>query len=190
MEETCSFLKSVESQYPELITPISINISRAYIHRQDLVGSMQAILKKAQVPCKLIDLEITETSTQQFSNLDFIIGLIEEMRTAGFSVSIDDFGSGYSSLRIFSKLPIDSIKFDRDFFREIGKKDMHVIKGFVEVAHALKITTIAEGIETKEQIDLVKDMGFDVVQGYFYSKPLPINEYLALIKRGSSVFQN
>ena len=77
---------------------------------------------------------------------------------------------------------MDYVKFDKEFFKEVHERDAHVIRGFLDVAHALNISTIAEGIETQEQIQRVKSMGFDIVQGYYYSKPQPINEYLIFIK--------
>lgn len=182
LTESCQALQKIMHQKLNFITPISINISRAYMHRADLIETIENILKKHEIPCNLIELEITETSTQQFSNISFFVDLIEKIHSKGFSVSIDDFGSGYSSLRIFSKLPVDYVKFDKEFFKEVHERDAHVIRGFLDVAHALNISTIAEGIETQEQIQRVKSMGFDIVQGYYYSKPLPINEYLIFIK--------
>jgi EAL domain-containing protein (putative c-di-GMP-specific phosphodiesterase class I) len=121
-------------------------------------------------------LEITETTAMY--NLDFTIKTLEKLKKMGISISIDDFGTGYSSLSYLRYFPIHILKIDRSFISDIVKDNNTriIVKSVIDVAHSLKLKVTAEGVETAEQLSLLRKMNCDEIQGYLISKPLPLNE--------------
>ena len=108
---------------------------------------------------------------------------MKELRETGFKIEMDDFGSGYSSLNMLTKLPIDALKLDMQFVRTAfgEKKDTRLLEAMMQLAEAFRLITIAEGVETEEQFRALRDMGCDVMQGYYFSKPLPQEEFEAFL---------
>ena len=112
-------------------------------------------------------------------HLEKIKKIIAQMKEYGFLCSLDDFGFGYSSLSLLKEFDVDTIKLDRLFFVNSNEKSWIVLKTFISLAHELGITVVAEGVEEKEQIDKLREMNCDLVQGYFYSKPLPVEKFVS-----------
>ncbi len=127
-------------------------------------------------------LEITESAYTE--NLEQLIEQVDNLQSAGFRIEMDDFGSGYSSLNMLSSIPIDVIKLDINFIRNMfdSEKNMQMLKLMMQIKDSLGVPVVAEGVETKEQLDLLKEMGCDIVQGYYFSKPVPAEEFEKFIE--------
>ncbi len=165
----------------EPVVPISMNVSRCHLVDKNFVEKLEALVKKYNVPKKYIEMEITESV---FSREDVnAISLIFELKEHDFAISMDDFGSGYSSLNLLRKMPIDTLKIDKAFIddAENSAKSQVIIQEVISMAKKINVKTICEGVETKGQRDFIKAAGCDMVQGYFYSKPLPQKDFEALL---------
>ncbi len=154
--------------------PISVNISREYIKSFDVVGYISGLVKKYNIPIKLLELEITE-SVDSFG-VDEIVG---NMKQAGFTMLMDDFGSGYSSLNMLKTTQFDVLKIDRGFLNEFMGSDRgrKIISHTISMSHDIGIDIIAEGVETLEQANFLEKCGCDMAQGFYYSKPIPADEF-------------
>ena len=128
-----------------------------------------------------LNLEVTESAYTE--NADQLILVIERLRSRGFEIEMDDFGSGYSSLNMLSSMPIDVLKMDIAFIRNIerNERDFRLVELIVDIARYLKVPVVAEGVETENQLQLLKDAGCDMVQGYYFSRPLPPQEFEELL---------
>ena len=157
--------------------PVSVNVSRVDMYDTDLVTVLQDLLSEFDITASDLLLEITESAYTKDSCR--IIENVKELRRAGFFIEIDDFGSGYSSLNMISSLPIDVMKLDMQFiktaFRE--QNDTRMLEAVIGIADSLFVPVIAEGVEAKEQVTSLKAMGCDIVQGYYFSRPLPPEDY-------------
>ena len=157
--------------------PVSVNVSRVDIFDYDLVGHMKRLVKEFDLSPDEFLLEITESAYTQDSKQ--IVETVTELRKAGFHIEVDDFGSGYSSLNMISTLPMDALKLDMEFMRNAFKerKNTKMLDAVIDIAYSLDVPTIAEGVENAEQMFALKEMGCDIVQGYYFSKPVPAEEY-------------
>ena len=163
--------------------PVSVNVSRVDIYDQQLEANLLALIKKNDITPALLYLEITESAyTNDAKN---IIETIKRLRDDGFKIEMDDFGTGYSSLNMVSTLPIDVLKIDMGFVKNMcnNDKDRKMVEILLNISEFLNVIVVAEGVESKEQFDLLKTMGCDVIQGYYFSKPLPANEFALLIEK-------
>lgn len=165
--------------------PISVNVSRVNLYNPRIVEEISALCEKYEVPRHLLQLEITESAYTD--NADTILGVINKFHDNGFTILMDDFGSGYSSLNVLKDMHVDVLKIDMKFF---GKTDNlsraeTIISAVVRMAKWLDIATVAEGVETREQVDFLKSIGCTVIQGYYYAKPMPVDEYEELIDANS-----
>ena len=178
--ETARQVRAWKDQF-EYSVPVSVNVSRVDMFDQDLPVALENILEEYQITSEDLRLEVTESAYSQDSVQ--IIYAVERLRALGFKVEMDDFGSGYSSLNMVSSLPIDALKLDMQFIRNAFKPggNTHMLKIIINIADYLHVPVIAEGVETEEQIDTLKMMGCDIVQGYFFSKPVPAIEFEAFI---------
>lgn len=149
---------------------MSVNVSIHQFKQSFFVEQVKEVLTKTGLHPKYLNLEITESMTSDEHNCR---ATIRQLRQTGISVSIDDFGTGYSSLSYLSKFPITHLKIDQAFVQELSKSNRAIIKTIISLARNLDISVIAEGVETEEQADFLKELHCDEVQGYFYSKPLP-----------------
>ncbi len=159
--------------------PISVNISREYIHSFDVVDYLLTLVKKYSVPIKLLELEITETADAQG-----VSDVVQQMKDAGFTMLMDDFGSGYSSLNMLKTTQFDVLKIDREFlsrFMESGR-GRKIISHTISMSQDIGLDIIAEGVETKEQAQFLHDCGCDAAQGFYYSKPIPQEDFDKLLK--------
>ncbi|MBR0162203.1 MAG: EAL domain-containing protein [Oscillospiraceae bacterium] len=157
--------------------PVSVNVSRVDMYDPALPEKLEQILRENELePSKLI-LEITESAYTQDS--EQIIETVNRLREMGFKIEMDDFGTGYSSLNMISTLPIDALKLDMMFVRSAfqDQQDTRMLEVIIDIADHLSVPVIAEGVETEEQMVALKDLGCDIAQGYYFSKPLPAAEF-------------
>lgn len=157
--------------------PVSVNVSRAHFVEDDLAEQIRDIVDSEGAPHELIELELTESAF--FDDKKTLVSTINKLKSYGFAVSMDDFGSGYSSLNSLKDLPLDVLKLDADFFRGDSdeKRSEIVISETIRLAQALHMRTVAEGVEVREQVDFLAQQGCDMIQGYYYAKPMPGNEF-------------
>lgn len=159
--------------------PISVNLSRQQLRARHFLRRYLEILHRHAVPADLIEFEITESTMFTDAEISEVKGLIEEIHNCGFRCSLDDFGSEYSALGLISEFPIDRIKLDRSFFSYDVRnpRAQAVIKSIISLAKKLSIDTVAEGVEHKAQVDMLKSIGCTMVQGYFFFPPLSVAQF-------------
>ena len=164
-----------------LAVPVSVNVSRIDMYDPNLIDTFQKLLEEFGLNADELLLEITESAYTQDSQQ--IISKVNHLRNLGFRIEMDDFGTGYSSLNMISTLPIDALKLDMAFIRNAFKPggDTRLIEVIIDIADYLSVPVIAEGVETEAQLNALKVMGCDLVQGYYFSKPVPAGEYEAFL---------
>ncbi len=179
LSQVCKLLKEWQSSGRPLL-PISVNFSRLHLNNDNFVNEVVEIADSHSVPHKYIEIELTETMlTERESELEAVL---KNLHDKDFAISIDDFGSGYSSLGMLKNFKVDTLKIDRSFFvnSNDSKRSRIVVESVIGLAHSLNMYTVAEGVEHQEQIDLLKEMDCEAAQGYFYTKPMPIDEFQKL----------
>lgn len=185
-EEVCRQIREWLDEGYEVM-PISVNISRLHLYRQNFVHSYLEIVEKYDIPVKLIQLELTETVL--LANENILKGIMGELHKHGIWILMDDFGSGYSSLNTLKNIPIDVLKMDKCIIDDYDKNDKgrKIITSIVNLAKELNIRVVAEGVETKEQYDFLTSISCDYIQGYYCAKPVPTKEYVIFMKKKSSL---
>ena len=173
-EQVCKDIKSWREKYGKEPV-ISVNVSREHFLDKKFLDKYMYIASKYEVNTNNIDLEITESAMIETA-ID-IIEIMKKIKKLGFLISIDDFGTGYSSLSMLQGMPVDIIKIDKSFVDIIGKNEKNIVDYILNIAKELNLKTIAEGVETKEQRDYLINKGCDLIQGYYYSKPLTREEF-------------
>ena len=161
--------------------PVSVNVSRVDLLDPSLVDKLQRIVSDNGLSYGELLLEITESAYT--ADAEQIIQKVHQLRRLGFRIEMDDFGSGYSSLSMLSSLPIDALKLDMQFIRNAFRqhKDTRLLEAMIRLAESFEVPTIAEGVETEEQLLALKAMGCGIVQGYYFSRPLPAGEFEAFL---------
>lgn len=176
-EEVCKVMKKWQKEGTPLMI-VSFNMSRAHISNPDFLQPYNEIRARYDIPAKYLEFEITETMIYEDpANLKQIIGQLHE---AGYLCSLDDFGSGYSSLNLLKDLPFDVIKLDKAFFdvtQENNKRQKDIIVSLIEMSKKLEMISVAEGVESKTQAAFLKENNCDLIQGYVYSRPVPVEEF-------------
>ncbi len=173
--KTCENIRKWRDKGLETV-PVSVNASRLTFTKKDLVDNMHKQVEKNGILSSDIHVEITETLMTV--DLDELVSKIDSMRLLGFKVELDDFGSGFSSMNALSTIPLDIVKLDMSFMRQFGdKKRLMVLESCINLAKKLGFETVSEGVEEKEQQELLAKLGVDMIQGYYYSKPLPEEEF-------------
>lgn len=162
--------------------PIAVNFSRHHIREENFVQKLVELTDQFHIPHELFEVEITESA--MVNEEEKILGWINGVRNAGFSVAIDDFGSGLSSLQFVKDMPADILKIDKSLLSHNceNEKERIVLESIFYFANRLKLTTIAEGVETKEQLGFMKTCGCNRIQGYLFAKPMPKTDFLALCR--------
>ena len=182
IERTCADLRSIldKGLHPG---SMSINVSARQLREATFAGDVLDALRRTDIHPGYLQLEITETTVAQ--NRDTAIKILNHLREEGVQVAIDDFGTGYSSLSYLQQLPFDRIKIDKSFVELIGSSENseNICRTIIKMAHELGKESIAEGVETREQADFLIKNGCDSVQGYFYSHPLPKDEFLGFVEK-------
>ena len=185
-KKVCAFIRRrLDAGLP--VNTISVNVSRLQFYNSDFVKTYEDIKNKFRIPDHLLEIEITESIA--FDNVTFLEKTVSELKSKGFLISIDDFGTGFSSLSLLKNIPIDVLKIDQSFFRESihKEKDNIVIKGIIDLVNKLSIRTVAEGIETAEQVAFLKSVNCNMIQGYFFYKPLPEDKFEAILNKEYAV---
>lgn len=163
------------------VLPIAVNVSRLHLLDTDFVSEYGALISKYRVPPELLELELTEN--MPMASEDFLVEVFNNIARLGVSLAIDDFGSGYSSLNILHTMPFDTLKIDQMFFQNKtgSERGRRIIETVVLMAQKLGITVVAEGVETKEQVAFLKAIGCNMVQGFYFAKPMPSYEFEHLL---------
>ncbi len=179
LSKVCAALAEWKKEGRELY-PISVNLSRTRMYDNNLIDYLTGIVDSYGVDHKYIDFELTESAS--YDDMKQIIFILNGLRSKGFKISMDDFGTGYSSLSLLTQMPLDTLKIDKSFVDKVGsvddsEKDLTVIRHIISLAKELKFVCLAEGAEQKAQVDKLRNLGCEVIQGYYYSKPIPIEEY-------------
>ena len=177
LESVCKTMIELKDQ-GKTIYPVSVNQSRLLLHNPEYINRVGKILKKYEIPKEYIELELTETVF--FDDREKMIEIMNQLKELHVKLSMDDFGSGYSSLNLLKDIPFDILKIDREFFSEsiTTQSATWILQKIIEMAEGLGIEVICEGVETREQIEILKKIGCRKVQGYFYSKPIPTKEFI------------
>lgn len=177
--EACCFIRRCEMNGIRPC-PISVNVSRVHLRGDECIEVLSEMIKSTGITKSLLELEITETADdQQISKKAF------ELKEEGFTLLMDDFGSGYSSLNILLETPFDVVKLDRKFIENmmLSDKGRMILEQVVLMVDRLKLGLLAEGVETREQVKLLESIGCDQVQGYYYAKPMPEDEFFELLRK-------
>lgn len=162
--------------------PISVNFSRLHLTRRDFTEKLKSCLEKYQIDPKYIELEITESAL--VGNEDFLVGVMDALHDVGLTIAMDDFGSGYSTLNLLKKLPVDILKIDKAFFTGSGsERERLIIENVVTMAKALDICVVSEGVETREQASFLRRINCDIAQGYLYAHPMDLDTYESTYQR-------
>ena len=166
-----------------IAVPVSVNLSRADVFHPMLVKTLTGLIEENGLEYKNMKLEVTESAYTD--NASQLLDVVNHLRELGFEIEMDDFGSGYSSLNMISSMPIDVLKMDMKFIRNIkhNAKDFRLVELVVDIAKYLNVPVVAEGVETETQLQLLKNADCDLVQGYYFSRPLPAEEFEKLIIR-------
>lgn len=159
------------------VVPVGVNFSRLHLEEADFIGKMVQLTDEIGVPRRLVEIELTESVV--CGNLERMKGVVDELHAAGFSVAMDDFGAGYSSLNVLKNLDFDCVKLDKEFLAkgEGNPRQRQVISGLVRMVKELGCRVVAEGVETQEQADFLREIGCDMAQGFLYFRPLPAAEF-------------
>ena len=162
--------------------PIAINISSIHFKQQNFLESIQTILERYNTSANNFEIEVTERTVMN-SAAETVSKLVK-LKQLGFKISIDDFGTGYSSLSYLVRFPLDCLKIDRSFIQHICSLDekQAVVDAIIQMSHRLKMKVVAEGVEQAQQVDILRKMNCDIIQGYYYSKPLPMDELIEFIE--------
>lgn len=180
--KTCDFLQNLKDENRPLL-PISVNLSRRHLENPDFLEPYVRIFSEYDFAPRYLDFEITESLA--IENTGMLIDALKEIHSHGFTCSIDDFGSGYSSLNLIKDLPIDTLKIDKQFFDVTSMNDrrsISIVETILDLAHKLNLGTVAEGVETKEQVAFLKASGCDLIQGYVFSRPVPEEDFRRTLK--------
>jgi diguanylate cyclase (GGDEF)-like protein/PAS domain S-box-containing protein len=179
LKEACTQNKKWQEQ-GYLVVSVSVNLSARQFTQSNLVHSVKKVLSETGLEPKYLELEITESMT---ADIDRTIQTFHQLKQLGVKISIDDFGTGFSSLNYLKRFPVDTLKIDQSFVRELHNNphDETIVKTIISMAHSLSLNVVAEGIETQEQLIFLQQHLCNEGQGYFFSKPLPAQEFEKII---------
>lgn len=179
-ERVCNDLSEWKKQGKKIV-PVSVNLSRVELYQPDIVKFINKTIQMYNLSSDFIEIEITETVA--INELNILKNVLNELRTYGFSISMDDFGTGYSSISCLRDMPIDILKLDKSFLGGIehDERSRNIAKSIVSLAKSLDLVVIIEGVESKEQAELMKQFGCDLVQGFYFARPMPAKNFLDLL---------
>lgn len=184
LKKVCIFISDMRKKGLPLY-PVSVNLSRRRMENKHLKEQILATVDFYEIPHNLIEFELTESAA--YSDRDAMLQLLSELRDIGFLISMDDFGTGYSSLSLLKDMPIDTLKVDKCFVDSIlssekDSKEHILLKEIILLSKMMGFCCLAEGAEKREQVDFLKECGCDKIQGYYFSKPVSMDEYLMKIE--------
>lgn len=185
-EESCRLLRKWldEDRNPP---PVSVNVSRVDFYSTQLVNIIEKLVNKYRLPRELLELEITESAYTD--NPQQIVRVVKELQSKGYKILMDDFGSGYSSLNMLKELPVDVLKIDLKFLDDTNENGRggNILNSVVRMAKWMQLPVVVEGVETRQQVDFLRTIGCDYVQGYYFSRPIPVAEYAHLLAQRTFV---
>lgn len=165
---------------------VAVNLSMAQLYQSNLRNMVEDVLRECDLPAACLELEVTETMVMQ--NPERTIQILRELKAMGVHISLDDFGTGYSSLSYLQQLPLDTIKVDRSFMQNFRRDsdDYGIVKAAIELTHSLKMSVIVEGVETVEQLQILRRLKCDAIQGYLLSPPVPPETIAQMLRQPDS----
>jgi EAL domain-containing protein (putative c-di-GMP-specific phosphodiesterase class I) len=180
LELSCRQLAVLEKLYPDI--SMAVNISSRQFADPGFIDLLQTTLQRYAITPSRLEIEITETLLME--DMGLALTAIGRIKALGISIAIDDFGTGYSSLSYLKNLPMDTLKIDREFIKDIpaSRSDMQISSIIIFLAKQLNFKVVAEGVETLEQLNFLKANGCDMAQGYYFSKPIPAHQALLLLE--------
>jgi diguanylate cyclase (GGDEF)-like protein len=185
LEEACSQNKAWQNRGLGKLC-VAVNISAVQFRQKDLLDTIAHALTRSGLAPEYLEVEITESTVMH--NASEAIVTLERLRKSGVMISIDDFGTGYSSLSYLKSFPIDTLKIDRSFIREISEhtSDAAIVRAIIGLAHNLRLRVVAEGVETKQQVEFLRSLESDEYQGYYFSRPIPASEFERFLRETSA----
>lgn len=182
LQESCRQLRQLIDRTGRPLR-LSVNVSARQLKSKTLVQQVQAVLQEAELPSHMLELELTETALME--DMDISVAILRELKDLGVMLAVDDFGTGYSGLAYLQRFPLDVLKLDRSFVNENaeGAKNLKFIKAFLDLAHALNLSVVAEGVETLEILNYLLEFSCDEGQGYLFAQPLPMDELEIFLKQ-------
>ena len=184
-EKVFAYLGKLKEEGRELV-PISINVSRLHAYDTGLAENLIRLREKYDIPAQFVPLELTESAFLEDEK--GMYQRMENLRSQGFLVSMDDFGTGYSTMNMLKNQTLDEIKIDREFIRDLEKdKSQIIIRNTIAMLQQLGVHIVIEGVETQEEMEQISSWGVDMIQGYYFSRPLPEKELLALLKKQDNI---
>lgn len=182
LDMACQQIAAWYQEYQRRVT-VAVNLTAVEFQDPKLIATIQSLLFKYEIPPKCLELEITENVV--ITDIATVMDTIVVLQNMGISVSIDDFGTGYSSLAYLRELPIDKIKIDRSFIKDVANNDsdITIVKSMIKLSHGLGKRVLAEGVEDESQLSILKSLGCDAVQGYFIAKPMPTEALAKYLER-------
>lgn len=179
-DKVCALLRKwIDNGKP--VVPVSVNFSRIHLLMPEFASKLTEIIKRYSVSPGLLEIELTESAF--IDKKPDVLKIIRELKNYGFTISMDDFGSGYSSLNALKDMPIDVLKLDKGFFQNktVSGKEKIILEGFVEIARKMDLYVVSEGVETEMQAEFLKEISCDFAQGYYFARPVPIAEFEAML---------
>ena len=185
MREACAQIREWQKTLDINIT-VAVNLSARQFQQPDLVEQIRSAIVDSGIEPSSLDVEITESSAMQ--NADVTIYTLRELKALGVRISMDDFGTGYSSLNYLKQFPIDTLKLDQTFVRDVDSdpRNAAIVNAMIQMAHSLDLKVVAEGVERQAQLDFLRRQECDVIQGYLYAKPMPPEEFERFIRERRS----
>jgi EAL domain-containing protein (putative c-di-GMP-specific phosphodiesterase class I) len=166
---------------------VAVNVSPIQLRQKDFVATVVEAAEKTEEAGSLLDIEITESVIME--NVETIIPKLQTIRGLGVEIAVDDFGTGYSSLSYLKRFPIDTLKIDRSFVRDVpaDQDDAAIVRAIIAMSRSLRMKVIAEGVETEEQREFLRAEGCDEIQGYLSGRPVPPEEFLQLLRTRKTI---
>lgn len=182
MQKACEAFRELHSQ-GLMLDYISVNVSARQFFQEGFLEMIDETLEKTGMNARNLELELTESAFIQ--DVDRTVELLDQLRKRGLHLAIDDFGTGFSSLSYLKRFPLDTLKIDQSFIRDIhqNKDDMAIVRAIIALARVMKLRIVAEGVETEEQASILKKEGCNILQGYYYSRPLAFADFRAFLSR-------
>jgi EAL domain-containing protein (putative c-di-GMP-specific phosphodiesterase class I) len=185
LERACEDLNKLHAHHPNL--KMSINISAIHFQQAHFIETLQRVIERTKVSARSLELELTESTIMP--NAAKSIEQLVKLKRLGFKIAIDDFGTGFSSLSYLRRFPIDILKIDQSFTKGVcsSTDDACIVTAIIQMGHNLRLSVIAEGVETEKQFKFLRAQGCDYVQGYYVSKPLPFHELQQFLKEWATI---